>query len=125
MRGSLIAFAAASIVTLSGTAWAMSGQGGYLGLNPGAGLQPPEQQIGIPMSHQGGYLGLNPGAELHPLNLDTASDFKTTSGAWCAGSVEPTRCLKRAEVDHKYCVEHEQDHYATCRRALDFVAWSH
>jgi len=77
MRGVLMAIAAASIVTLSGSAWSMR--------------------------HEGGY------------------DVKSSPGAWCAESIDPTRCMRRAEEDHRYCVQHDPDHYATCRHALDSV----
>jgi hypothetical protein len=58
------AVASAVLLGAAGAAFAQSHQGGYLGLNPGAGLTSagaiqPEHSSG-----QGGYLGLNPGAGL-------------------------------------------------------------
>jgi len=58
----------AAVVTLSlgaGTAFAQSGQGGYLGENPGKDLPVASTVTAQPKtSGQGGYLGQNPGADL-------------------------------------------------------------
>jgi hypothetical protein len=62
MRHVLVAASALSLMLGTGVAFAQSGQGGYLGSNPGANAptgapnQPPQQGSG-----QGGYLGSNPG----------------------------------------------------------------
>jgi hypothetical protein len=45
-----------------------SGQGGYLGINPGAGLTAAGPAVPEHGSGQGGYLGMNPGADAEPLN---------------------------------------------------------
>lgn len=66
LHRTIVAGAVATTVLLgaAGAAFAQSHQGGYLGINPGAGLAasgPAEPEHG---SGQGGYLGLNPGAGL-------------------------------------------------------------
>jgi hypothetical protein len=58
-----LALAGALVLTTAGAAFAQSGQGGYLGLNPGANV-PVSHGLGITQgSGQGGYLGENPGAD--------------------------------------------------------------
>ena len=63
MRHVLVAASALGLLLSGGVAFAQSGQGGYLGTNPGANAptgapnQPSTQGSG-----QGGYLGSNPGA---------------------------------------------------------------
>ncbi|SRR5258706_2380875 len=63
MKRILTVAAALAVFGMAGTAYAQSGQGGYLGLNPGknvgtsAARSAPAQGSG-----QGGYLGKNPGA---------------------------------------------------------------
>jgi hypothetical protein len=62
MRHMLVAASAASLLLASGAALAQSGQGGYLGKDPGANAptsaprEPPARGSG-----QGGYLGKDPG----------------------------------------------------------------
>jgi len=58
-----LVLSAAAVLLASGAAYAQSGQGGYLGKNPGANAptgpaSPPAAQG----SGQGGYLGANPGS---------------------------------------------------------------
>jgi hypothetical protein len=73
MRRVLTIAAALAFFGTAGTAFAQSGQGGYLGLNPGKGvgvnttLAPPQHGSG-----QGGYLGLNPGADVTTARAQTA-----------------------------------------------------
>ena len=64
MRHVLVAVSALGVMLGGGVAFAQSGQGGYLGTNPGANAPTtaPTQPIG-PGSGQGGYLGSNPGAQ--------------------------------------------------------------
>jgi hypothetical protein len=48
----------------AGAAFAQSHEGGYLGINPGAGVSAAGPVVVPHGSGQGGYLGLNPGAHL-------------------------------------------------------------
>jgi hypothetical protein len=75
-------------------------------------------------STPGGYMGNNAGHVLKPADA-AESDMKTGSPTmWCrAASVEPGRCMSRAAADHAYCLGHDPDHYAACRRAMDFIGW--
>jgi hypothetical protein len=119
----ILAVVAAATLALGGTAFAQSQQGGYLGLNP-AGHQvagmPAPADVG---SHQGGYLGQNAGGNLAP-GRAAGGDMTTTPAAWChAASIEPDRCASRATFDHGYCMQHDPDHYAACRRTMDFIGW--
>ena len=100
-----------------------SGEGGYLGRNPGSSVAvnpsaPPQSG-----SQQGGYLGLNAGRNLQSARI-TEADVKASPTAWCyADSVEPDRCAGRAQPDHAWCLERNRDGYAICRRAMDFIGW--
>jgi hypothetical protein len=119
----ILAAVAAATLAFSGGAFAQSQQGGYLGLNP-AGHQvastPAPADVG---SRQGGYLGQNAGNKLAPAGA-TGGDMRATPTAWCrAASVEPGRCMGRAAADHDYCMQKDADHYAACRRAMDFIGW--
>jgi hypothetical protein len=106
-----------------GPAFAQSQQGGYLGLNPGTHQTASTVAPARVGSGQGGYLGLNAGADLKPAPAETA-DMKTSPMAWCRmASIEPGRCMSRATYDHAYCIEHDPDHYATCRRLMDSIGW--
>jgi hypothetical protein len=58
------AVASAVLLGAAGAAFAQSHQGGYLGLNPGAGVTTAGPVAPAHGSGQGGYLGLNPGAGL-------------------------------------------------------------
>jgi hypothetical protein len=76
MRHLFVAASAIGLLLASGAALAQSGQGGYLGKDPGANApsittpQPPAQGSG-----QGGYLGKDPGG-----------DATTSSGSGASGS---------------------------------------
>ena len=124
MRKVFLAAFTVAALAFSGGAFAQSHQGGYLGLNPAGGqvaAAPAPSDVG---SHQGGYLGQNPGANLAPARAPDASDMKANPMAWCnASSIEPGRCRSRAQYDHAYCMDHNADHYAACRRAMDYVGW--
>jgi hypothetical protein len=120
MRKILTIAATVVLIGGAGPALAQSGQGGYLGLNPGGHLLPPTSappQLG---SLQGGYLGKNPGAAAMPLK--PAAD-STAPDAWCRNSVEPSRCRSRAAEDHAWCVAHPGMAYAECRRTMDYMGW--
>jgi hypothetical protein len=125
MRKTILAALAAAVLAYGGSAFAQSHQGGYLGQNPGAHqtastAAPAPPDVG---SHQGGYLGLNHGAKLAPAPT-AADDMRSSPGAWCrVASVEPGRCAGRAQFDHAYCMQKDADHYASCRRAMDFIGW--
>jgi hypothetical protein len=56
------AIAGAILLGATGVAFAQSHQGGYLGINPGAGVATVGPVAPVHGSGQGGYLGLNPGA---------------------------------------------------------------
>jgi hypothetical protein len=110
-------------VGTAGASFAQSGQGGYLGLDPGAHVAPATTvppQLG---SLQGGYLGKNVGQTATPLKPVTAADYLTAPAAWCQNSVEPSRCRSRAEDDHAWCMAHNPARYADCRRTMDYMGW--
>jgi hypothetical protein len=121
-----ISMLAGALVLLGtvGTAHAQSGQGGYLGLNPGGQLVAPAPaaapQLG---SLQGGYLGKNPGQSATPLKPASAADYPSSPEAWCQNSVEPSRCRSRAADDHAWCLQHSPASYADCRRTMDYMGW--
>ena len=62
------AVASAVLLGAAGAAFAQSHQGGYLGLNPGAGLTAAGPATPEHGSGEGGYLGLIPGANPGALN---------------------------------------------------------
>jgi hypothetical protein len=112
MRKRIFVIAAAALLAGASAAMAQSGQGGYLGLNPGGHLttpthaRPPEHGSG-----QGGYLGRNPGAHLATPTQPPPAEFGSgeggylgmipgePSGANIAGSTTPTaNQLSRARV---------------------------
>lgn len=65
MRRILTVAAALTFFATAGTAFAQSGQGGYLGLNPGKNVGTSvTRTVPAQGSGQGGYLGANPGAGL-------------------------------------------------------------
>jgi len=124
VRKILFAAVAAASLALSAGAFAQSGQGGYLGLNPGGQLAAAPSAVPHPGSGQGGYLGVNPGAGLSAPKPADAAEMMVNPAAWCrTGSVEPDRCASRAMPDHQYCMAKGADHYATCRRMMDFIGW--
>jgi hypothetical protein len=116
---------AAALVLLgtAGAAHAQSGQGGYLGLNPGGQLAPAPTAAPQLGSLQGGYLGKNPGQSATPLKAASTADYLTSPEAWCQNSVEPSRCRSRAADDHAWCVQHDPAGYAGCRRTMDYMGW--
>jgi hypothetical protein len=124
MRKILFAAVAVASLAVSAGAFAQSGQGGYLGLNPGGQLAAAPSAQPHPSSQQGGYLGVNPGAGLSAPKPADAAEMMANPVAWCrTNSVEPGRCASRALPDHQYCMQQGADHYATCRRAMDFIGW--
>jgi len=124
MRKILFAAVAVAGLAVSGGAFAQSGQGGYLGLNPGGQVAAAPSAVPHPGSGQGGYLGQNAGAGLSAPKPADAAEMMVNPAAWCrTGSVEPGRCTSRAVPDHQYCMQQGADHYATCRRAMDFIGW--
>jgi len=63
MRSLIVA--GALLLASAGGAFAQSGQGGYLGIDPGAHqVAAPSATTWRPGSGQGGYLGIDPGAHL-------------------------------------------------------------
>ena len=74
-----------------------SGQGGYLGINPGAAapVVTPPQQLG---SMQGGYLGKNPGATLSPPRTPGSIDASSPPTAFCAPEGRTWISLPRLSV---------------------------
>ncbi len=123
LRTAFLAALGAATLAGNATAFAQSQQGGYLGANPGAhqtASVPAPTDVG---SGQGGYLGLNAGRDLSP-NRVANQDMTSSPGAWCRmASMVPGRCESRATYDHAYCIAHDPDHYARCRRAMDFIGW--
>lgn len=123
MRHHRLAALALSVFLLApAAAYAGSGQGGYLGINPGAAATSgpaADTQVG---SAQGGYLGKNPASATEHVAADASSP-----SSWCRSSVEPSRCYGKAKLDHDYCMgkNTDPDHYASCRRALDFMGYGH
>jgi hypothetical protein len=77
-------------------------------------------------SQQGGYLGENPGGH-QTAAAATVQDFKTAPpDAWCrAKSFWQDRCASRAQDDHTYCMQHDSDHYASCRGMMDGLGTNH
>jgi hypothetical protein len=123
IRKILFALVAVAGLAVSGGAFAQSGQGGYLGANPG-GHQTTSQAPAQLGSMQGGYLGQNPGAGLAAPKAADAAEMMASPTAWCrSASIEPGRCSSRATPDHEYCMQQGADHYAACRRAMDFIGW--
>jgi hypothetical protein len=87
----------------SAAAQAESGQGGYLGVNPGA-----TQQSVMPFTR----------AEPPPpsVGLSRATEMASPT-AWCSQSPEPSHCRVRAGVEHTICSDKAD--YDACRRAVD------
>lgn len=122
MRKTMLAMAAAvAILVPAAGAIAQSGQGGYLGLNPGRDQAASAAAPTHPGSGQGGYLGLNNGANLLPPRSADASTAPSPTG-WCSNSIVPGRCARMSQGDHDWCQEHDADHYERCRRVLDLTA---
>jgi len=97
-----------------------SGQGGYLGVAPGAA--PP-----FAPAPQGQQLGAMPGANLGQgagARTPAAINASSPPAAFCdAYSIEPGRCRSRAEADHEMCAKQSPDRYLSCRRTLDLFGW--
>jgi hypothetical protein len=108
---------------MAGAAHAQSGQGGYLGVNPGG--QAASSAAGAPQlgSLQGGYLGRNPGQNATPLKRASLADYLNSPAAWCENSVEPSRCRSRAADDHAWCLQRGAERYAACRQTMDYMGW--
>jgi len=70
----LMVMTSVGLLLTAGAALAQSGQGGYLGLNPGKNLesvsQDPVKPPPVDGSGQGGYLGENPGKNLESAAQD-------------------------------------------------------
>jgi hypothetical protein len=114
----------AAVVSLgiASGAYAQSGQGGYLGLDPGKGIGVSTLALVPPHgSGQGGYLGRNPGAGLQPAK-PAGADAASAPTAWCETSLVPGRCRARAVADHEWCAQ-RPERYASCRRTLDYMGW--
>jgi hypothetical protein len=123
LRTALLAALGAATLAGSGSAFAQSQQGGYLGANPGAHQTASAAAPARTTTGQGGYLGMNAGADLSPART-AGMDMKASPGAWCRmASLVPGRCESRAADDHAYCADHDPDHYATCRRLMDAIGW--
>jgi hypothetical protein len=99
-----------------------SGQGGYLGVNPGTSARPTTPpQLG---SMQGGYLGKNPGADSQPRRAPGTLDASSPPTAFCeAYSLDQDRCKGRATADHQMCADKHDMSYMDCRRLLDLFGW--
>jgi hypothetical protein len=95
MRNLLLA-AVAAVILSSGTAFAQSQQGGYLGQNPG--------------SHQT--------ARLPAPSANANEALMSSPTAWCKNSPEPSRCTARSAAEHQICLQNP-DNYASCRFAMD------
>lgn len=96
---------AALLVVAASAAQAQSGQGGYLGRDPGAtqlSIAPTAPPMPAPAS-----LGMSLAAE------------RASPTAWCRQSPDPSHCSRRAEAEATIC-EHKSDAaYDTCRREID------
>ncbi len=124
MRRILMLWVAVACLGVAGTASAQSGQGGYLGLNPGK--TQTAGTTGLPearSSGQGGYLGRNVGADVKPLAPAAVVDANSDPVAWCVNSLVPGRCRNRATIDHAWCASNRPDKYASCRRSMDLMGW--
>jgi len=70
----LIVMTSVGLLLTAGGAFAQSGQGGYLGVNPGKNLesasQDPVKPPPVRGSGEGGYLGVNPGKNLESASQD-------------------------------------------------------
>jgi hypothetical protein len=104
MRNLFLGVATAAILVYGGSAFAQSGQGGYLGLNPGG--------------HQ---------TAATPTETHAAEDATTPSPeSWCqSGSAVYGRCAGKASAEHSYCMQHDPDHYASCRSIMDALGTNH
>ncbi len=123
MRNMFLAAATVVALAASGSAFAQSQQGGYLGQNPGAHQTASAASAADLGSRQGGYLGKNAGGNLAPARAAEAN-MAGSPMAWCnAASLEPGRCRSRAVYDHAYCMQQDASHYASCRQVMDYIGW--
>lgn len=121
MRKLFLGVAMATVLAFGGSAFAQSQQGGYLGQNPSGHQTATLAAPTHPGSGQGGYLGIDPGARLAPAPKpagNMAGNMMSDPMAWCSSSPEPSRCRARAAIEHPMCLEHPE-HYAACRFAMD------
>ncbi len=126
MRRGLLITTCVALVGFAGAAMAQSGQGGYLGLNPGGHLGTPGAPPPQMGSLQGGYLGKNPGGALQQTTPTAILGPSSAPTAWCdAKSMVPGRCRNRAAADHQWCATRapEPARYGECRRTLDLMGW--
>ena len=73
---------------------------------------------------QGGYLGSNPGADTGPPKPPSEADMMTKPMAFCMrNGLDPGRCMGRAQSDHDYCMSKGREQYFTCRRNMDAIGW--
>jgi hypothetical protein len=95
---------AALLVAWAATAQAQSGQGGYLGVNPGT-----TQQSVIPSA---------PRTPPPPPSVAFSRANEMASPmAWCSQSPDPSHCRGRAPVEDTIC--RDKADYGACRRAID------
>ena len=107
---------------------AATGQGGYLGSNPGANAPTAATNApAAPGSGQGGYLGSNVGAGAGAPTRMTEADMMKNPAMWCRMSaMDMGRCSGRSSADHAYCMEKaggDPVAYQRCRRTMDFIGW--
>ena len=75
---------------------------------------------------QGGYLGSNPGADAGPPKPPSEEDMMIKPAAFCMRmALDPGRCMGRGAFEHDYCREKSADRvqYTSCRRAMDFIGY--
>jgi hypothetical protein len=83
MKRFLMIAATLACCGMAGTASAQSGQGGYLGLNPGKNVAPQSAPAAaLHGSGQGGYLGLNPGAGVSVSNVPAPPTHGSGQGGY-------------------------------------------
>ena len=124
MRRALLITTCVAVLGFAGAAMAQSGQGGYLGLDPGGHLGTPGTPPPQMGSLQGGYLGKNPGGALQQTTPAMVLGPTSAPTAWCdAKSLVPGRCRNRAVADHQWCAARAPERYADCRRTLDLMGW--
>jgi len=104
MHKLFLGVATAAVLAYGASAFAQSGQGGYLGMNPGG--------------HQ---------TAATPEQTRAAEDaLKASPDAWCrTNSSVMDRCIGKAESEHTYCMQHDPDHYASCRNMMDSLGTNH
>jgi len=119
LRTAFLAALGAATLAGSGTGFAQSHQGGYLGVDPGAHQTASVAAPARPGSGQGGYLGLDAGADLKPAPV-MEGDERSSPMMWCQKTPgDRDICMKNAEADHKQCMAEDPSHYDACRFAFD------